>query len=262
MVGELQTKHTIAFRWHWNGKSLIFALVFLPLTTGLGFWQWHRAEEKSAILRAQEAKLGAEPVDFISVVDKKSEEQLFTVVWFEPNSERDIDNSRTFLLDNRVRRGRMGYEVLTPISFGSGAGQQWLLVNRGWLPAGLDRSQLPSIPPLRGTLTGYLYRSPGEAIVLKRESWSQNQWPLVIQAIDLDKVSAHLDAPVHPFVLRLQGDRHSALEAHWQVVNVMPEKHIGYAVQWFLMAVALVVLTVYANSNLLAVWRSRRQRDE
>ena len=81
MVGELQTKHTIAFRWHWNGKSLIFALVFLPLTTGLGFWQWHRAEEKSAILRAQEAKLGAEPVDFISVVDKKSEEEVFFFIW-------------------------------------------------------------------------------------------------------------------------------------------------------------------------------------
>ena len=36
----------------------------------------------------------------------------------------------------------------------------------------------------------------------------------------------------------------------WQIVNVSPEKHTGYAVQWFVMAVVLGIFYILRSSNL------------
>jgi surfeit locus 1 family protein len=52
------------------------------------------------------------------------------------------DGSRQFLLDNRTRDGRAGYEVLTPLALDDG---RWLLVNRGSVPFGGYRDRLPDV---------------------------------------------------------------------------------------------------------------------
>ena len=36
----------------------------------------------------------------------------------------------------------------------------------------------------------------------------------------------------------------------WQVVNVSPQKHQGYAVQWFAMAAVLFIFYLLRSSNL------------
>ena len=49
-----------------------------------------------------------------------------------------------------------------------------------------------------------------------------------------------------------------ALETGWQVVNVVPGMHTGYAVQWSALSMALLILTLFANSNLGAVLKHRK----
>ena len=148
-----------------------------------------------------------------------------------------------------------------------------MLVNRGWLSGGMDRRVLPLIPTLGpGPISGYLYRSSGKAIVLRDQVWEKNVWPLVIQSIDVEKISVLLGLKIYPYQLRVvdntadengNTDRDSAvLETGWQVVNALPEKSIAYAVQWFAMALALLILTIFANSNLAEVLKRAKQENK
>ena len=38
----------------------------------------------------------------------------------------------------------------------------------------------------------------------------------------------------------------------WTTVAVQPQKHTGYAVQWFAMALTLLIMTIVANSNIVS----------
>ncbi len=263
MDDELQTPQTNIFQWQWNKKVLCFAGIFLPLMVSLGFWQLDRAEQKRVILELQQQRVGATVVDLANVV-RETDNQFRNV------ATNIVDDVRVFLVDNKVRHGRSGYEVLMPLRVRVGDGEQWLLLNRGWLPGGSDRSALPSVPAFKpGMINGYLYRSQGKGIVLKAQVWPKNKWPLVIQSIDIDKISAHLGVDIYPYLLRVVANsvadsgntpgQRSSLETGWQVVNALPEKSVAYAVQWFAMAFALVILTIFASSNLADVLRGRKQ---
>tara|TARA_R110000787_G_scaffold8220_4_gene27445 strand:+ start:90236 stop:91048 length:813 start_codon:yes stop_codon:yes gene_type:complete len=269
MTDDLQLGGKISLRWQWNAKILCFALIFLPITVSLGFWQLQRAEQKHTILAAQDARIDAPAVDLKDVLT--ATDNQFRNVWVAG----DIDNDKTLLLDNRVRHGRPGYEVLTPLRLVSEGKPLWILVNRGWLAGGQDRSKLPNVPQLKAAvLQGYLYRSePG--LVLKDEAWLRGVSPQIIQAVDEVKAADYLGGVVYAYTLRLRdnpgGDSDDGsndrpvteLETGWQIVNASPEKHVGYAVQWFLMGLALIVLSLFANSNLAEVlrqWRREKKR--
>ena len=53
------------------------------------------------------------------------------------------------------------------------------------------------------------------------------------------------------------GGRAAALTIDWPVINVTPEKHTAYAVQWFAMALVLLLLYLWRSTNVAEVWRSR-----
>ena len=45
-----------------KSKILIFAIIFVPITISLGFWQIDRAEEKKQIIASYDKLLTSEPV--------------------------------------------------------------------------------------------------------------------------------------------------------------------------------------------------------
>ncbi|MCV6604792.1 MAG: SURF1 family protein, partial [Porticoccaceae bacterium] len=118
----------------------------------------------------------------------------------------------------------------------------WLLVNRGWIAAPAYREQRPEIPAITGpvALTGTAH-TPLE----KTSSvyGAQPGWPKVIQTVDVARMGNELGHKVAPFTLRLLDDQPGALRTGWPTINVQPEKHTAYAVQWFAMALALLILT-------------------
>mgnify|MGYP000143624448 CR=1 FL=1 len=59
------------------------------------------------------------------------------------------------------------------------------------------------------------------------------------------------------YQLRLDQDSPGALQTGWAAVSVQPAKHTGYAVQWFVMALVLLLMTLIANSNLVE-WLKQR----
>ena len=61
-----------------------------------------------------------------------------------------------------------------------------------------------------------------------------------------------------PGILKLDEASPGAFRTGWQAVNMMPERHTGYALQWFGLALALAILTLFANTNLATLWRYYR----
>lgn len=247
---------------HWTPHWGIVALVaiFVPLTASLGFWQLQRADEKRTLLAEHETRSAQLPLDISAGLPSLDEGLRYREVTLAAR----LDNERVFLLDNRPRRGQQGYEVhalATALDRDGRPSGFHILVNRGWLGTGLERRQLPTIPPVSGVvrLRGYLYQPPSGAILLASDAWSEDEWPLVVQSVDLDRIEQHLGVDLSRYTLRLAPVDAAALEADWPIVIDGPAKHLGYAVQWFSMAAVLLALAVFANSNLWQVLTIRTQ---
>jgi cytochrome oxidase assembly protein ShyY1 len=78
------------------------------------------------------------------------------------------------------------------------------------------------------------------------QDFSSFQWPLRVQQIELDKFSVLLDKPLLPFVLYVNETELIGYKKDWQAIVMPPEKHRGYAFQWFSLAIAWLVLMCWA----------------
>ena len=69
--------------------------------------------------------------------------------------------------------------------------------------------------------------------------------PWVLQDIDIERIAAKLETQFAPYTIRLAPGSTGLEQANWQTVNMLPQKHRAYAVQWFAMLLALIIMFVY-----------------
>lgn len=177
----------------------------------LGLWQAGRAEEKRAAeARAETVRVRGE---FVA--------------------------ARTVLLDNKLRGGRPGYEVVTPLKL---AGEPaHVLVNRGWIAAGPTREVLPQVRTPRGEITlsgimrGHLPR------VLQAGTPSRGP---VRQNLEIDDFAAETGLALRPYVIEQHSFADDGLLRDWPAVGPGPEKNEMYALQWYSLAGLSVALLV------------------
>ncbi len=234
-----------------NARIIVLTLVALPLLLGLGFWQLDRAAQK----RAMEASLARQQAEPPAELNSDNVEVL--PVYRRVIARGQFDNEHTWLLDNKQRQGRVGYEVVTPFDLAAGG---TVLVNRGWLLGTGDRQQLPAIPAVAGERTLFAQlAAPSEHPLLDASSDSDN-WPRVVMTIEPAPMGEQLGRTLATRYLKLDASSPGAFETGWQAVNMSAQKHTGYAVQWFAMALALVIWFMIANTNVVALWRARREK--
>ena len=245
---------TNAFKWQPNVKLLAFSLLMLPLLLGLGAWQLERGEEKQQIVDHHARNQQLPPVITPEILVSGKDHQ-YRLAWIRGT----IDNQRIIILDNKVKNGRPGYEILQPLTL-SGLTEK-LLINRGWVEASLDRDILPSIPPIEDgvQLRGYLYQTLKGGYRLDDGIDQVQDWPSRVGWITTDRAKVLYGESFLPYQLRLDQDSPGALKTGWTTVAVQPEKHVGYAVQWFAMAITLLIMTIIANSNVVSWLRKTHQ---
>ena len=222
-------------------------LVTLLLTgflLSLGFWQLDRAEQKREILGSYQ---GDEDGAVIRInADMKSAAGLE----YQPASSIGrYDSDHQLLLDNRTHEGRAGYQVLTPFIMRDS--EVAVLVNRGWLAMGDSRDQLPDIAvgEIQRTIVGRLKTPPVEVFMLGEEEPRQ-RWPYRIQRIEFQALSEQLQRTLLPFVLLSDKEEPDGYLRNWQpLAGFGPERNVGYAVQWFGLAAALVIIYFTVNSR-------------
>ncbi|MDG0968745.1 MAG: SURF1 family protein [Porticoccaceae bacterium] len=246
------------FEWQLNTKIIVSSLLLFPVLLALGFWQLDRAEQKRDIVNDFIANQQAAPLRARQLVQGRNYQYRSAIL------RGSLDGTRRIFLDNRVKYGRPGYEVLEALlidALGRNGQQQRILVNRGWVPASLDRLQLPTIESVdvEAVFRGSLYRQLRGGYRLDDGIKKVTQWPSRVGWISAERSSTLFDEPFYDYQLRLDADSVGALDTGWPTVSVQPQKHTGYAVQWFAMAVVLLIMTLTANSNIVYWLKSKYQ---
>ena len=220
----------------------VVVVVTVAVLLSLGFWQLQRAEDKRAVLQARDTQRAMPALQISSVQQSLPEFRAVTV-------SGQFDAERFWLLENRIHQGRYGFEVVSPFEL---TGGETLLVHRGWIPGDRSRREIPTVETPAGLLeiTGYIDAGSATGFELSGASVDAG-WPKRVQWLPVARAEAALDRPLPDVLLRLQAGEPGMFVNTYQAVNMPPEKHVGYAVQWFGMA------TIIGFLYLLHLWRQR-----
>lgn len=238
MHDKMPDKSRIKFIKNW--KLSLLAIIFICLFTSLGFWQLSRADQKKLLLKSFAERT-------THTLTAKEMNQFGDWRFYQVQLEGVFDNMHTILLDNKIYQGKVGYEVFTP--FKASSIPVPILVDRGFIPIGQRRENLPKIRVITGkvTLNGMLNLPPTYVSLGKINESSTLTWPLRVEYINFSELSRFFMYPLYRYILNISPTHPASYEVKWQIVTMPPEKHIGYAVQWFALAFTLLILSLALN---------------
>ncbi len=234
-----------------NTKFAALVVVLFPVLMGLGGWQMWRSEEKAVTLAVVEARSQQAPRRISSLQDSTPAE----LDHFPVELRGSYLQGRDFLLDNRILRGAVGYELITPFQDQDGT---VVFVNRGWRAALRTREQLP-VPEVieeEVQLIGDIYAPEDLRRLL---SYASGGWPCLLQALDIPEMAQMAGVQAFPYLVRLRPEQPGVRDAHWETVNITPERHVAYAAQWFLMGLALLVVFLLGGTNIREWYGNNQQ---
>lgn len=224
----------------------LFAAIGLAILVTLGLWQLDRASEKQLLIDAQKQRAAASPINLNDSVGYDWPRERYRPV--ELTGHYDVGHQ--FLLDNRTHQGRVGFQVLTP--FLLDGSERILLVKRGWVAANLRREDLPEIMTPEGqlTLTGQIEMPPEKYFRLGDAEEPGQSGVHVIQEVRLSDIERRLGKTLIPIILLLDAGDESGFVRDWRpVYGISPDKHQAYALQWFSIALILLVIFVVTSSS-------------
>ena len=226
-------------------SKLVFSLLYLPglvLLFSLAYWQYSRGQEK--------IKIAALRTQIGNVVLARSPNN------WEAHYYRDIKikgewlGENAFLLENRIKGGQVGYEVLSPFKLSED--QSVILVNRGWVKNEVSANE--KAIGGKAIINGTIYL-PEKGVVL-----GDAILPLALSSTQFPKRSLYIDMPVFARVLKqtiqpvlfvLEEKEAMSYPRLWKASVMTADKHMGYAVQWLGLGLTFLVYGV--------IWFRRRQ---
>ena len=216
----------------------LFTAPVVLLLLALGFWQVERLFWKQDLIAQRQAAVAAP-----RVAAPRSLEEARGMEFHHIVDEGVFLHDKEIFLGATSEAGRQGYQVLTPLLE---VGGRTVFINRGFIPAELKDSNKRDVGQIAGTvrIQGLLRLPPAErpAWFLPDNRPDLNYWfwvdlPAMSAADGLDRVAPfYIDADETPNpggwpkggVTRL----------------VLPNDHLQYAITWFSLAVALIVIYV------------------
>lgn len=229
------------------------ALLAMAAFCGLGSWQLGRAKQKEAMLAAVHKVLDERnPLSLAAATDAARARDYDWAA-----GEGTFADAPAILLDNQQREGRAGvraYRLFVP------TGASPLLVELGWLPLPGDRT-LPDIDRPAGKIRvqGLLVPPPSHGIA-GAVAMKQRDGELLTTGLDAGDLASSLgiDA-LPPRVLKLDPAIRLGYARDLDILpnTLPPGRHLGYAVQWFGLALA-----VFVTASLLSLRQRRRSREK
>jgi cytochrome oxidase assembly protein ShyY1 len=230
VAAAVSSRRNTAFGW-------ILALLVIALFTRLGFWQLARMHEKQAMLDAAHAAVQQRRALPLSAAADVGRDHDYD---WSAGSGR-FASLPPVLLDNQAHDERAGvraYRVFLP------ADAAPLLVELGWLPLSGDRRMPPVPRPDAAMRIAGLLAPPPSAGIATTIVQPQADGTLLTIALDLPLLRKTLALPtLAPRVLKLDPAIPLGYARDLDVLpnTLPPERHLGYAVQWFGLALAVLV---------------------
>ena len=221
--------------------GVVVLVATLAILLSLGTWQMQRLHWKEGLLAAIAERRAAPPADLaaIKAMAKAGEDVDY----------RTVRVTGTYL-NNRERHffatfdGRTGYYVYTPLQLADG---QLLLVNRGFVtferkePEMRKQGQLTGVQTVTGLSRAKLLEKPSWAVPENDVAKNIFYW----KDLDVMAASAGLDpAKVVPFFVDADATPNPGGMPIGGVTQFdLPNSHLQYAVTWYGLAAALVVVS-------------------
>lgn len=222
-------------RWWTILLTLALALIFVKL----GLWQLSRANEKE--LRQEKIEQFArQPIITLSAAPIKYEDFQYRQV----DVRGHFIEEHTIYLDNKMHQGAAGYEVLTPIKIANSS--LHVLVNRGWIAMGEDRLRLPDVfsPKEEVVVTGMVTSPNIKALQLSSQVAAGKLWV----NLDFELYQKVTGLALQPILLLQQDNQiEDGLVRQWIQPDSGASKNIGYAFQWFFLAVTICIIFLILN---------------
>lgn len=212
-----------------------FALFLFAALVALGVWQLERLQWKLGLIGQIERNMHSAPIPIEKALRRPADavqHRRVTVVGTFLNGEE----SYVFAIGSR---GEPVYHVLTPIRLRDG---RLLIVDRGIVPPSLrDPAARPGGEPGGQQMVTGVLRTPDRPGIF---SPSPDVAHRIWFARDLSAIAASLHLRLSsPFLVEADA---TSVPGGWpkggQTVVNLPNKHLQYAVTWFLLAAALLVV--------------------
>lgn len=231
-----------------NWLVLLCLCSSLGMFISLGFWQLDRAGEKSLLAETYQLRSQSQPLPLLQAERTDSFGNLSRV-----QTAGTFDNDIPFLLTFQFYQGQAGFEVVTPFRSDDGP---LLLVSRGWLAPG-PGGTVPAIPPVPGhqQIQAQVHIPD---VDIPPATVSDTSWPVRLSRLNIAQAERLLGEPVYPYLLRLESGQPGALARHWQPPSITIRTHIAYAVQWFAIALAVLLAAFLYASNVLSLIKNRQ----
>ena len=216
----------------------IGALVGIALTIALGNWQLGRGQLKASMGERIASASHDAPIGLSG-----AEVNPDDVVWHRVEVRGRFEQQYTVLIDNRILRGTVGYNVVTPLKIENS--DRYVVVNRGWIAATASRQTLPSVitPTEIVHITGLAIVPARRYFELSNRTIEGNVW----QNLTLERFGAQFPLKLQPMVIQQESALDDHLAREWSPPDLGVDKHYAYAFQWFAMAVAITVIYLLLN---------------
>ncbi|TBN38034.1 SURF1 family protein [Paracoccus subflavus] len=214
---------------------LILGIVGCAILIQLGLWQLRRLDWKEDVLGQIQASINADSVPLPATVDPSMKYLPVIVSGTTTGAEIDV-------LSHTKEQGG-GYQVVSRFVTDDGRA---IMVDRGFVPQELRHAERG---PTRLSIRGNLHwpDEKGEATPdpnLDENIWFARDVPAMAEVLETEPVLV-----VASFV---EGDA-QGVQPLPVAIEGIPNNHLSYAVQWFLIAAA------WAGMTLALIWRIRQR---
>lgn len=214
---------------------LILGVVGCAVLIYLGLWQLDRRAWKEDMLADITAGIQADPVPLPDAIDPSMKYLPVTVSGTTTGAEIDVLS--------HTREQGAGYQIVSRFVTDDGRA---ILLDRGFVPQEARRIDRP---PVRLQVTGNLHWPQDASSSTPAPNMDENIW----FARDVDAMAMTLDTlPVLVVASAVEGDNQGARPLPVAIEGI-PNNHLSYAVQWFLIAATWAVMT------LALIWRIRQR---
>ncbi|MBK6957399.1 MAG: SURF1 family protein [Nitrosomonas sp.] len=214
--------------------TALFVIIFIEL----GKWQLSRADEKNARHELLELYAKQPAVTLPNTLIRLEDFQ-----YREVEVQGEFISEHTIYLDNKTHQGRAGYHVITPLKVLNS--ELLVVINRGWIATGNDRSVLPYVSEIDGVvkISGLVVAPELRTLNLSEMVTAGKVW----DNFNLMRYQEVTGKVIQPLMVLQRNHMEDGLIRDWDRPGSGADKNLGYAVQWFLLAATAIIIFIVLN---------------